>query len=101
VGEHTSEQFGKRTPTNTTVGIGDPEQGQFMAPTFILQQGLDERRDSTPSSIDRASPGPALWKVIVALIAMFLIGAALLWAFMRYGWHAEVPDQLAGWIAPL
>lgn len=95
MGEHNGDELGKHTPTNTTVGIGDPEQGQFMAPTFIMLQGLDEQRDNTPGYIDRTPLGPAEWKVIVALVVMFLVGAAIVWAFMHYGWHApDLPDRL-------
>jgi hypothetical protein len=94
---HTSDEFGKVVRTDTNVSIGLPEHGQFEAPTFILQKGLEEnaraeRGIATPRGV------PVKW-VVIAVIVIALLGAALLvWGFGTGGF--DPPPELTGeeWI---
>jgi len=88
---HTSDEFGKVVRTDTNVSIGDPEHGQFEAPTFIMQKGLEEnaraaRGIATPRGV------PVKW-VVVALIVIVLIATALLvWGYGMGGF--DPPPEL-------
>jgi len=94
---HTSDEFGRVIRTDTNVSIGDPGRGQFQAPTFIMQKGLEEnaraeRGISTPRGV------PLKW-VAVAVIIVVLLGVALLvWGFAMGGF--DPPTELIGdeWI---
>lgn len=88
---HTSDEFGKVVRTDTSVSIAHPEHGQFEAPTFIMQKGLEEnaraeRGIATPRGV------PVKW-VVIALIVIAVLGVALLvWGFGMGGF--DPPPEL-------
>jgi hypothetical protein len=77
MGEHKADEFGQPTRTNTSVGIGNPEHGQFEAPTFILLQGLDEEANANPYIVRTPEPGIPLWKIVTVLACVLALGIAL------------------------
>lgn len=91
MGEHTSDEFGKVVRTDTNVSIGLPEHGQFEAPTFIMQKGLEEnaraeRGIATPRGV------PVKWVVIAVAVIVILAIALLVWGFGMGGF--DPPPEL-------
>ena len=94
---HTSDEFGKVVRTDTNVSIASPEHGQFQAPTFILQKGLEEnaradRGIATPRGV------PLKWVAVAIVVIVILAIALVVWGFGMGGF--DPPAELIGdeWI---
>ena len=81
-------------PTNTNVSVGDPELGQFSAPSLIIQRGIDEDANANPYIVHTPEPGPAVWKIVAVLVVMLLLGGAIV-SYLLFN-HVPLDDGRSG-----